>query len=478
MFAVLFLAILLELLASMGTFGALVAQNLYTNSAAGWYVRLDWTAVYTYAVSILSVIITFGMAIGALTRGATGSKRQCSVLFNPFGLFIFGFIFSVLYVVIAGFAYRNPLPMKYPCDIFRHLRGSLEMLGLVSGRSLIEEGGLLVGICQSSKAFLVLAGISLGLWILIFLSSCAAMVTGLDPPKKGSSTHGSHRSLKSVLTSISRQKSSARPPPLSASYVEAGNVYGEMSRLPHLPLAAPQVCYSAQKRTNHNEVTGAYTAVPAGGAKYYGHNGQGDVTRQYPSHNNTASRNPHRCTSRCVVYTAKQNVPQAGKTSQTHVAIRSPHAGHPRPVQNTREDEVKGAVIANLASAFNPEDHTARSLPKNNEVSAAGQRNKDRRCCSQHRQQIDDDDISYKEASIHEHASRSIHSSASRDPMAPYDHEQVDHNNGGDYNDEYILNNADNQHFVHHDYEGSQMSPASQSSRRQRLRQLLSRVAD
>ncbi|KAJ1656424.1 hypothetical protein GGF38_004581, partial [Coemansia sp. RSA 25] len=143
----------------MGTFGALVAQNLYTNSAAGWYVRLDWTAVYTYAVSILSVIVTFGMAVGALTRGATGSKRQCSMLFNPFGLFIFGFIFSVLYVVIAGFAYRNPLPMKYPCDIFRHLRGSLEMLGLVSGRSLIEEGGLLVGICQSSKAFLVLAGI-------------------------------------------------------------------------------------------------------------------------------------------------------------------------------------------------------------------------------------------------------------------------------------------------------------------------------
>ncbi|KAJ1735762.1 hypothetical protein LPJ61_000359 [Coemansia biformis] len=155
MFAVLFAAIVLELLASMGTFGALVAQNLFTNSAAGWYVRLDWTAVYAYVVSMLSVIFSFSLAIGGLTRGSPAGQRRCSLLFNPFGIFVLAFVFSILWVIIAGSAYRNPLPMKYPCDIFRHLRNSLQMLGIMSGKSLIEEGGLLVGICQSSKAFLL-----------------------------------------------------------------------------------------------------------------------------------------------------------------------------------------------------------------------------------------------------------------------------------------------------------------------------------
>ncbi|KAJ1642667.1 hypothetical protein LPJ64_005503, partial [Coemansia asiatica] len=135
--------VVLELIASMGTFGALVAQNLYTNSAAGWYIRLDWTAVYTYAVSIFSILISFSLTVGALARNASDSKRTCSGWFNPFAIFLTSFILSVLWVVIAGFAYRNPLPMRYPCDIFRHLRGSLEMLGLTSGKSLVEEGGLL-----------------------------------------------------------------------------------------------------------------------------------------------------------------------------------------------------------------------------------------------------------------------------------------------------------------------------------------------
>ncbi|KAJ2777727.1 hypothetical protein H4R18_004993 [Coemansia javaensis] len=140
MFAVLFSAVVLELLASMGTFGALAAQNLFTNSAAGWYVRLDWTAVYTYAVSMLSVIVSFSLALGGLTRSAPPGKRCCSLLFSPLAIFVTAFVFSILWVVIVGSAYRNPLPMKYPCDIFRHLRGSLQMLGLVSGRSLIDEG--------------------------------------------------------------------------------------------------------------------------------------------------------------------------------------------------------------------------------------------------------------------------------------------------------------------------------------------------
>ncbi|KAJ2763968.1 hypothetical protein IWQ56_004659 [Coemansia nantahalensis] len=138
----------------MGTFGALVAQNLFTNSAAGWSIRLDWTAIYTYVVSMVSVIASFCLAVGALTRGAPAERRRCTLLFNPFAIFVMAFVFSILWVVIAGFAYRNPLPMKYPCDIFRHLRNSLQMLGIMSGKSLVEEGGLLVGICQSSKAFL------------------------------------------------------------------------------------------------------------------------------------------------------------------------------------------------------------------------------------------------------------------------------------------------------------------------------------
>ncbi|KAJ2121103.1 hypothetical protein IW147_004552 [Coemansia sp. RSA 720] len=203
MFAVLFGVIVLELLASMGTFGALVAQNLFTNSAAGWYVRLDWTAVYSYAVSIISIIVTFSLALGGLARGASGN-RGCGLLFNPFAIFLVGFIFTVLWVVIAGFAYRNPLPMHYPCDIFRHLRYSLEMLGMASGKSLIEEGGLLVGICQSSKAFLVLSGLGLGLWIVIMITSCAAMATGVGAKKNQESKGSSRSSIRSALSRLRR----------------------------------------------------------------------------------------------------------------------------------------------------------------------------------------------------------------------------------------------------------------------------------
>ncbi|KAJ2714791.1 hypothetical protein H4R19_001543 [Coemansia spiralis] len=222
MFAILFAAIVFELLASMGTFGALVAQNLFTNSAAGWYIRLDWTAVYAYVVSMMSVIASFFLAIGALTRGAPAGRRHCSLLFNPFAIFVLAFVFSVLWVVIAGFAYRNPLPMKYPCDIFRHLRNSLQMLGIMSGKSLIEEGGLLVGICQSSKAFLVLTGLGLGFWILILVSSCAAMAVGLGPSKKGATRKDTGSSIRTALSRLHRRGQDAQQLPPPAIYAAAG----------------------------------------------------------------------------------------------------------------------------------------------------------------------------------------------------------------------------------------------------------------
>ncbi|KAJ1950464.1 hypothetical protein EC988_004378 [Linderina pennispora] len=193
----------------MGTFGALVAQHLYTNSATGWYIHLNWTFVYSYIVTIFSTIIAFFLMLGALVRGTPHAGKYCTCLFHSAGLFLFGFIFSVLWIVIVSFAYRNPLPIHYPCDIFRHLRANLTMLGLSSGKSVIEEGGLLVGICQASKAFLVLAGIGLAFWILIFVLSCVAMTVGLDNPQ-AKPAEGSRRSLRSVITGRTRR--TVQPP--------------------------------------------------------------------------------------------------------------------------------------------------------------------------------------------------------------------------------------------------------------------------
>ncbi|KAI9473008.1 hypothetical protein BX667DRAFT_499362 [Coemansia mojavensis] len=250
MFAVLFGAIVLQLLASMGTFGALVAQNLFTNSAAGWYIRLDWTAVYTYAVSILSVIVSFCLAIAGLTRGASGN-RGCGFLFNSFGIFVIAFIFSILWVVIAGFAYRDPLPLQYPCDIYRHLRYSLEMLGMASGKSLVEEGGLLVGICQSSKAFLVLAGIGLGLWIFILVSSCAAIATGGSKSSKQSTSGSSKKSVSSIRSALSRLRRhgiNTQQLPMPATYARAPES-GQIARTPSR-LAYPAQAASADQPTS------------------------------------------------------------------------------------------------------------------------------------------------------------------------------------------------------------------------------------
>ncbi|KAJ2338080.1 hypothetical protein GGF43_006959, partial [Coemansia sp. RSA 2618] len=122
--------------------------------------------------------------------------------------------------------------MHYPCDIFRHLRYSLEMLGMASGKSLIEEGGLLVGICQSSKAFLVLAGIGLGLWIFIMVSSCAAMATGLGPKKKQAESKSSRSSVRSALSRLRRHGMTAQQLPVPATYPEPGAPVHPIARTP------------------------------------------------------------------------------------------------------------------------------------------------------------------------------------------------------------------------------------------------------
>ncbi|PIA17388.1 hypothetical protein COEREDRAFT_86374 [Coemansia reversa NRRL 1564] len=218
MFSILYSAIVLELLTSIGVFGALVAQNMFTNSAAGWYVGLDWTAIYTYAISIFSIITCFILALAGLARRASGSCQCCFHLFNPFGIFVIALLHSILWIVIAGFSYRNPLPIKYPCNIFHHLQRNLQRLSFISGKTIIEEDGFLVGICQSSKAFLVLAGIGLGLWIVILISSCGAMVAGLGSTKKDTSSKSSQRSLHSALSQLKKIGKNTQPLTVPLSY--------------------------------------------------------------------------------------------------------------------------------------------------------------------------------------------------------------------------------------------------------------------
>ncbi|KAJ2546098.1 hypothetical protein GGH95_006930, partial [Coemansia sp. RSA 1836] len=177
--------------------------------------------------------------------------------------------------------------------------------------------------------------------------------------------------------------------------------------------------------------------APTGGDKYYANNGRHDeVVRQYPAHDATTSHNPHRCTSRCVVYTAKQSGSQAGRVTHTQVAARSPHADHLHLGHANRGDDIKPTTLANLAGAFAPDENAPRALPRKPETGAR-QHGKARYCCSQH-QQIDDDDVSYREASIHEHAPRSTHSNEGRSPIAPFAREQTSHDNGENYNDEYV----------------------------------------
>ncbi|KAJ2139537.1 hypothetical protein IW139_000461 [Coemansia sp. RSA 353] len=419
MFGVLFGAIVLELLASMGTFGALVAQNLFTNSASGWYVRLDWTAVYSYAVSIISIIITFSLTLGGLARGASGS-RGCGLLFNPFAIFLLGFIFTVLFVVIAGFAYRNPLPMHYPCDIFRHLRNSLEMLGMASGKSLIEEGGLLVGICQSSKAFLVLSGISLGMWIVITITSCAAMATGVGSKKNVESKESEQSSIRSALSRLRRHGMSTLP--MHATYPDPKASVRPIAQTPP-GLVYPQVprdqpVRPAEPRVERRNVAYARPLQPPAQAKTLGNS---------------------QCPPNCTFHGTYQ--PQYAKNVATHGSPRQSSALPAGPVTVPRASNINSAYASDAYS----QDTSPRPSPPH-------------------------------------HAQYTSHSPPK--PANPIDDSRELGHDANDYehkNSEYIAQYSPDGHeyaeYTHH-IPPHPHSPESNPSRRHRLRQIFSRDSD
>ncbi|KAJ2369473.1 hypothetical protein H4S02_005186 [Coemansia sp. RSA 2611] len=448
MFAVLFSAIVLEMLASMGTFGALVAQNLFTNSASGWYVRLDWTAVYSYAVSILSVIITLCLAIGGLARGARGN-RGCGLLFSPFAIFVLGFIFSVLWVVIAGFAYRNPLPMHYPCDIFRHLRNSLEMLGMASGKSLIEEGGLLVGICQSSKAFLVLSGMGLGLWILILVSSCAAMATGLDPKKKAdasskksTTSRSSGSSIRSALSRLRRHGATAQQLPVPATYPD--------------PRARPIA--RTPSRLAYPQPTAVRDQASGAAGPKYEHKRQPAFSRprQAPAtaQPDTQPAAGYPCTANCAYH---------GTSYQPQYVKNAPTSAPP-----VRRDTGTSPIA--------PEPHAATTAPRTvnlNSAFASGGYSRDISPRPAPRPQHE-----YRQPSPHKAPSDPIDDD-SREMGGDIDDEHYDRN--GEYPDHYSPEDGheydDGYIHHHHHIPPHPQSPESHPSRRQRLRQIFNRDA-
>ncbi|KAI7830963.1 hypothetical protein BX661DRAFT_180383, partial [Kickxella alabastrina] len=464
MFAVMFLAIALELIASMGSFGALVAQNMYTNSAAGWYVRLDWTAVYSYAVTVLSIIASFSFTVGAIVRNASGNKRTCAAWFNQFAIFLLSFVMSVLWVVIAGFAYRNPLPMRYPCNIFQHLRGSLEMLGLASGKSLVEEGGLLVGICQSSKAFLVLAGIGLGLWILILVLSCVAMVTGLEPPKKKASSH--------VYNYSSHKHGHAH------SHGPANSSQNSASHHHHADLA---VCNEEQcLPANAQAQQPAYP--PAAAAP---HNGRQDLP---------VSRNPRgqprpinwRATNICNVPNCR--LPNCRQKSppltRAHTHHRHRHSDTsniaktpslplvlpPRQIAEVDRSIIytgKKVVIANSASvdAFAADGYNQDILPRGIPTNTNIGQTKSQRLHQHGSQQIDDEDDSVNgenEAEVQNNQFVHSHSHSHTDALGHGETGRASSHyddDDGEYTGEYADHHQNRQH-VHHHHHPSQHSEA------------------
>ncbi|KAJ1918403.1 hypothetical protein H4219_002629 [Mycoemilia scoparia] len=158
---ILFGLVVLEFLVSIGTFVGLIIQNVYTNRAIGGPIHLDWTTCYTYAISILSALVCILLAIGGLFRMIPGIGRACFFLFHPVLNFALGVIFSALWIVIAVFIYKDPMPMFYPCGLLKK--------DWRSGSELEWIGYDLVKVCESSKAFLVLAGIGLALWLLIMV---------------------------------------------------------------------------------------------------------------------------------------------------------------------------------------------------------------------------------------------------------------------------------------------------------------------
>ncbi|KAI8324997.1 hypothetical protein GQ54DRAFT_36182 [Martensiomyces pterosporus] len=462
LFSVLFFIIILQLLASMGTFGALVAQNVYTNSAAGWYVRLDWTAVYTYVVTIFSSIFSFLLMIGGLTRGAPGGAKYCSSLFHPFALFVFSFIFSVLWVVIAGFAYRNPLPMRYPCDIFRHLRRNLEMLGLASGKSLVEEGGLLVGICQASKAFLVLTGIGLGLWVLILVLSCGAMTTGFDSPHKGGAAYGSRRSLRSVLTNRFRRDryagSHGHPPPVAPHYVDtAAGPAAAAPRASSRLAPPPPVARSHRDRPARSGSRAAPVPAPTRLHRNANTKNAGGNAREYSRHapRKTDGYLEPRHSPPSRSYQPAQGAQPAPRSagSGSRAPSRQPRAIS--PADDTGDDNDIAAArpngLADPADAFASDDHEHEFSPR--ALSASS----DRRYRSNYRarQTIDDEGDDEGDAD---------------DLDEEEEGASIGHSDSGyhQYSDHHAYNNTYHRNASH-------SPPHSQTSRRQRLRRLFSR---
>ncbi|KAI9501629.1 hypothetical protein BX070DRAFT_228161 [Coemansia spiralis] len=471
MFAIVFLAVVLELLASMGTFGALAAQNLYTNSAAGWYIRLDWTAVYAYAVTMLSIIVTLILVIGGLARGASKSGRACGFIFNSAALFIFGFVFSVLWVVIAGFAYRNPLPMKYPCDIFRHLRGSLEMLGLASGKSLIEEGGLLVGICQSSKAFLVLTGLGLGLWILIFVLSCATMITGLNPPGKSASVASSRRSLRSYISSVHQKRHGANQPPLSANYLKSG---------PAKPLARPPPTATYNRASPPTAIRRGYnTSYDASALN------TGEKAMQMAAYAPNALQNN---TAPCPYQCQHGYAPQQANVASRQAAGK-PHSSTPSPLLSVPAEPARRAapgssarqvnVLADPRNAFSPNGYSRSASPR---AIPSSNRNRSgtHHAYQSHQEVIDEAGVIGNEAALDEENSvLDIDVTENRNNEMSHHHRHYSQDEGNEYADAYEPHHQDH-HYQHQHAQGDSRHspPSSQTSRRQRLRQIFGRDAE
>ncbi|KAJ1965356.1 hypothetical protein GGI12_000834 [Dipsacomyces acuminosporus] len=449
MFSTLFTIITFELLASMGTFGALVAQHVYTNSAAGWYVRLDWTVIYTYIVTIFSTIISFFILVGGLTRGTPNGVHYCTCLFHPFMLFVFSFIFSVLWVVIAGFAYRNPLPMKYPCGVFRHLRTSLEMLGLSSGKSLVEEGGLLVGICQSSKAFLVFTGIGLSLWVLTLVLSCAGMTAGLGKPKKADVMPSSRRSIRSVLTGHLYRDPYVHSAPAPAPQQYAISAPGPVSGHTHPPQAS--CCHRNQPSNSGSRIAAGY--VPARiqrnidfkADKGYGYGAQKDDKRpgglqQPPQGVQEVSRNAV-ASNKGVADKQRQHRPSSPTSNDAAADVA---------VVTRRSPGFAGPADA-LASDAHEDAFSPRSQPANNTAK------RHRVSCRACQGGAIDDDEGEGEGD---------------DGLdGPDGHDESGLADGGCHRHQYHSYD-DGESFHHH---ASHSPPHSQSSRRQRLRHLFSR---
>lgn len=507
MYAALLLAIGMELLASMGTFGALVAQNLYTRSAAGWDIILDWSAVYTYAVSILSIVACICLAIAAAVGAMPGKKRCCARIFTSVGIFVVAFVFSILYVVIAGVAYRNPLPMKYPCNIFRHLQGSLVRLGLVSGKSLIDVGGLLVGICQSSKAFLILAGISLGFWILILVLACGSMATGLDPPskkKKGGSSYSSHRSISSYISRISGRSRSENQTnqKMTERGMEAGGKQQEMA------MPQPQVCnhiYAAGQQPHpHPPVVAPVAPIaPATTLK------QQPVAQ--PIHAYVTPGQTNAPLTRSVGKKQRKNINAAAAIANTTHFCEQCQAYYPvTPVSGNGENRVKPkvfyhasknlkqqerSVLAHPSNAFSPNAYTPEGVPIQPVISSSSaSQTRDREVQEKEREHnaanynrhIDGDNGSVSEVDAYEEDGddelESENEYSHGHPHLQHAHHVHHENETAVYdNGTFAIPSEDPNYHVEHHYlqtstphtHSHHSSSGSQGSKRQRIRNLL-----